>query len=130
LALYDPFDIQITSNARIMDFRQRDITLDGIQFFTSYGKKCIDKNMQTQCSVSLYSFISPSEKIIQAGVGRRESYKTRLRLLRSQMSEWNVKPWLPGGRRHIGTVMMLIESSSTIRDFPVPDEFMMLVDLA
>lgn len=45
--------------------------------------------------------------------------------------EYNVKPWLPAGRRHIGTIMtpMPTESSSTIRDFPVPDELIILVDL-
>jgi hypothetical protein len=37
-----------------------------------------------------------------------------------------IKPCDPSGRIHIGTVMIDLESSSTRRDFPVPDEFKML----
>jgi len=42
----------------------------------------------------------------------------------------NDKPLLLFACRHIGTVMIFFPSSSTMRDFPVPDEFTMVVSLA
>jgi hypothetical protein len=39
----------------------------------------------------------------------------------------NAKPFVPFSRKHIGTVMTFVATSWTIRDFPVPDEFMMQV---
>jgi len=41
----------------------------------------------------------------------------------------NLKPRVPSSRRHIGMVMIFVATSSTMRDFPVPDELTMLVCL-
>jgi hypothetical protein len=48
------------------------------------------------------------------------------------MNDWQggIIPRLPSDRRHIGMVIMEVESSSTILDLPVPEELTMQVDLA
>jgi hypothetical protein len=39
----------------------------------------------------------------------------------------NVQPLVPHARKHIGTVIIFLAASCTMRDFPVPDEFTMHV---
>jgi len=48
----------------------------------------------------------------------------------AKTDEQNGSPELGSERRHIGTVIISVASSSTIRDFPVPDEFTMVACLA
>jgi hypothetical protein len=72
---------------------------------------------------AVVSSSNQSQRIVSIGGNPEGSGYKHIKYEKGQ----NMKPCVPFVRKHIGTVITFLAASCTMRDFPVPDEFMMHV---